>query len=113
VDITALRVQANQENADLGPEPADPHEHAISLEERRGACVLLAGLADWRADLCRKAALDGDVWISPPVAHLLLDATEELPEGRRAALGPDGFRNWRSADRPGLPPTDRGPSRRF
>jgi hypothetical protein len=46
-------------------------------EERRGACVLLAGLADWRADLCRKAALDGDVWISPAITHLLLDATQE------------------------------------
>ena len=36
--------------------------------ERRGASVLLAGLVAWRADLCRKAPLDSDVWISPPVA---------------------------------------------
>jgi hypothetical protein len=57
-------VRANQELADLGPEPADAHEHALWVEERRGAVILLAELADNDAQLLRDAAT-GE-WVHRP-----------------------------------------------
>jgi hypothetical protein len=71
-----LRVRARQELDELGPEPSNPREHELWAEERRGAVVLLASLAEWNAGLCREAALVSAEW-EPSVAHLLLDAAEE------------------------------------
>ena len=46
MDLTALRVQASQEWADLGPEPADPLERETRAMEPDAAVMLLAELAD-------------------------------------------------------------------
>jgi hypothetical protein len=67
-----LRARARE----LGPEPSDPHERELWFEERRGAVVLLAALAEWNQSLCRRAAFDADQW-DPFVQRLLLDAAEE------------------------------------
>ena len=72
-----LRARARVEVDELGPEPADPHDHGLWVEERRGACVLLASLADWQASTCRKAALDLGELTDPAVVRLLLDAAQE------------------------------------
>lgn len=77
MNAEALRKRARIEADELGPEPADPHDHALWAEERRGAVVLLAALADWRASVCREAALLAE-W-DPFVQHLLLDAAQECP----------------------------------
>jgi hypothetical protein len=71
-----LRARAREEAAELGPEPtADRREHELWAEERRGAVVLLAALAEWDASLCRRAALEAE-W-EPFVQRLLLDAAKE------------------------------------
>ena len=55
--------------------PANPREHEIWVEERRGAIVVLAGLADWNRQLLRSAAT-GE-WVSITVRELLLGAMNE------------------------------------
>ena len=69
VDITRLRVQVNQEYADLGPEPADPHEREPWAMERAAAVMLLAEIADRNAEVLRHAA-DGP-WVAPAARNLL------------------------------------------
>src|SRR5262249_53676408 len=46
MDVIELRERAKQEAEELGPVPANPREREIWVEERRGAIVLLAGLAN-------------------------------------------------------------------
>ena len=76
MDVTNLRVRANQEIADLGPEPGDPSENAMWREERRrGAVALLAEVADRNAELLRQAAT-GE-WVAIAARDLLLDAAQE------------------------------------
>jgi hypothetical protein len=72
-----LRSRARQELEELGPEPGDPRDHDPWVEERRGIVVLLAGLAEWNPGVCREAALVSAEW-EPAVAHLLLDAADEI-----------------------------------
>ena len=62
MDAAELRSRAAAEVLELGPIPTDPREREMWASER----------------------LDGDVWISPSIAHLLLDAAEEC----RQAGGP-------------------------
>jgi hypothetical protein len=76
MDAFSLRSRARSEALELGPEPSDPHERKLWFEDRRGAVVLLAALADWNATLCRRAAFDYAHW-EPFVQRLLLDAAEE------------------------------------
>jgi len=80
VDITRLRVRANREMADLGPEPADSHEHDRWLTERHDAVTLLAQLATNDADALRRASI-GE-WVPAASRDLLLDAAEkaEVPQ---------------------------------
>jgi hypothetical protein len=47
------------------------------VEERQFACVLLAGLADWRAPVLRRAALELGELTEPAMVRLLLDAAQE------------------------------------
>lgn len=73
-----LRDRARRELDELGPEPLyDPRERALWAEERRGAVVLLASLADWHTHLCRKAALELGELTDAAVVRLLLDAADE------------------------------------
>jgi hypothetical protein len=52
----------------------------MSAEERRGACVLLAGLADWDAALLKRAALGvANEWTNRDASALLLDAAQQCP----------------------------------
>jgi hypothetical protein len=61
--------------AELGPEPSDRQERSLWREERRGALVLLAALADYDPALLRRAMLDGaDDRLEPGARELLLDA---------------------------------------
>jgi len=60
---------------ELGPVPSNPREHELWVEERRGAIVLLAGLADWNRQLLRSAAT-GE-WVSVTVKDLPLAAMNE------------------------------------
>jgi hypothetical protein len=76
VDVTALRIRANQKIIDLGPEPGDAHDAAMWREERRGAVVLLAELADNDTELLRQAAT-GE-WVEIAARDLLLDAAAEV-----------------------------------
>lgn len=70
-----LRVHAEQEAEELGPEPNDPKDRALWLEEKRGAVELLAGLEDWNAPLLRRAALRvASEWSNTSATELLLDA---------------------------------------
>jgi len=57
--------------------PANPREHEIWVEERRGAIVLLAGLADWNRQLLRSAATGESVSIT--ARDLLLAAINACP----------------------------------
>jgi len=57
--------------------PANPREHEIWVEERRGAIVLLGGLADWNRQLLRSAATCE--WVSITVRDLLLAAMKRMP----------------------------------
>ena len=48
--------------------------------ERRGAVVLLAGLADWDATLLKRAALGvASEWRNRRASELLMDAVQECP----------------------------------
>ena len=55
--------------------PAHRREHELSVEERRGAVVLLATLADYNRELLRSAAT-GE-WVSITARDLLLSAAGE------------------------------------
>jgi hypothetical protein len=55
VDASQLRARARQEADEPGPEPPG-REAKLCREERWGAVVLLAGLADDNAELLRQAA---------------------------------------------------------
>jgi anti-sigma factor RsiW len=70
-------MRANQEDLDLGPPPADPHEHAMWVEERRAAVELLAELANRDPDALRRASI-GE-WVRSASRGLLLDAAQECP----------------------------------
>ncbi len=58
-----LRRRAREESDELGPEPVNPAERELWREERRGAVVFLAGLADDDAACCvgRLSRLRGSV----------------------------------------------------
>jgi hypothetical protein len=75
VHITILRVRANREASDLGPEPVDPTEHATWTEVRRTAVALLADLANRDPDALRRASI-GE-WVPHASRGLLLDAAQE------------------------------------
>src|SRR6516165_5460000 len=55
MDASELRARARQEADELGPQPPGTEAH-LWREERWGAVVLLAGLADDDAELLRQAA---------------------------------------------------------
>lgn len=60
------------------PQREDPRELRLWTEERRGAVILLAFLADRDASLLRRAALEvAGEWVDPVTRDLLLDATQE------------------------------------
>ena len=74
MDASELRVRACQEADALGPQPAST-EADLWREERRGAVVLLAGLADDDVELLRQAANEiASEWTNREAARLLLDA---------------------------------------
>jgi hypothetical protein len=76
VDVGALRAHARREVDELGPPPRDREELARWLEERRGAVVLCAALADYDLALLRRAAFhSADGAVDPAAQALLLDAT--------------------------------------
>ena len=80
VDVTPqeLRARALQKANELGPEPLDQRERGLWREERRGAVVLLAYLADRDPVVLRRAALEaGGEWVDPVTRDLLLEATRE------------------------------------
>jgi len=77
VDRHDLRIWANQACADLGPEPVDPDQHEIWVQERRGVVMLLANVADCMAQVLRDAAIGA--WVHPAARDLLLDAAQECP----------------------------------
>jgi hypothetical protein len=54
MDVDELRARAKAEVDELGPVPANPREHALWVEERRGAVVFLAALADYNRELLRE-----------------------------------------------------------
>jgi hypothetical protein len=69
-----LRERAKQEIAELGPRPANPREAEMCIEERRGAAVLLAGLAEWDRVLLKRAAFEvAHEWANRDARELLLD----------------------------------------
>jgi hypothetical protein len=73
-----LRARAIAQADELGPEPVDPLDVRLWREERRGAVLLLALLADRDASLLRHAALESALeWIDPVARDLLLDAVGE------------------------------------
>ncbi|MFO1537492.1 MAG: hypothetical protein ACKOVH_06660 [Actinomycetota bacterium] len=78
-----LRNRARIEVDELDPEPVDPHDRDLWVEERRAAAVLLAALADWSRSTCRHAALDGGDLAEPAVVSRLLAAAEECTARRR------------------------------
>jgi hypothetical protein len=50
-----LKERAVREAQDLGPKPQSAPEQALWIEERRGAILLLAALADYDGALLRRA----------------------------------------------------------
>ena len=77
MDGIELRERAKQEADELGPVPANPREHEIWIEERRGAIVLLAGLADWNRQLLPSAAT-GE-WVRITARDLAARCDERVP----------------------------------
>jgi hypothetical protein len=74
MNATELRARARQEADELGPEPPGT-EAELWREERWGAVVLLAGLADDNVELLRQAANEvAAEWTDREAARLLLDA---------------------------------------
>jgi hypothetical protein len=75
IEPADLRRRACEEADELGPEPANRAERELWREERRGAVVLLAGLADDDPAKLRRAALEvAGEWADRDVNALLLDA---------------------------------------
>lgn len=85
---TELRARARAELYEVGPEPADTHERALWVEERRFACVLLADLADRHGPVLRRAALELGELTDTAVVRLLLDAAQECGTVRQRADRP-------------------------
>jgi hypothetical protein len=79
MDTNELRDRAKAEILELGPEPANAREHELWVEERRGAVVMLSALADYDAELLRRAATDD--FVSPAARNLLLAAATECRRG--------------------------------
>jgi hypothetical protein len=78
MDAHELRERAAAEAAVLGPIPVDPREHEMWAMERRGAVVLLAGLADRDAAVLKRAALGvASEWTNRRSSELLMDAAQE------------------------------------
>jgi hypothetical protein len=77
MNAAELRARAHEEADELGPEPNSRAERTLWHEERRGAVVLLAGLADYDSALLRRAALEiaGEL-VDRPARDLLLEAAE-------------------------------------
>jgi hypothetical protein len=74
VSPSELRDHALKEIDELGTEPPGP-ELELWREERWGAVVLLAGLADDDVELLRQAANEvSSEWTGRAAARLLLDA---------------------------------------
>jgi hypothetical protein len=74
MDALELRARACREADELGPEPPGT-EAELWREERWGAVVLLAGLADDNVELLRQAANQvATEWTDREAARLLLDA---------------------------------------
>ena len=74
MDATELRAHARQEADELGPEPPG-REAELWREERCGAVVPLAGLADDDVERLRQAANEvATEWTDREAARLLLDA---------------------------------------
>jgi hypothetical protein len=72
--MDASELRARQEVDELGPEPPS-REAELWREERWGAVVLLAGLADDDVELLRQAANQvATEWTDREAARLLLDA---------------------------------------
>src|SRR6516162_1222313 len=82
MDASELRARARQEVDELGPEPPGT-EADLCREERWGAVVLLAGLADDDAELLRQAANGiAAEWADREAARLLLDAANRRRDRR-------------------------------
>lgn len=78
MNIGDLRERAREEAKELGPEPTDPAARALWREERRGAVVLLAALADYDPAFLRRAMLQAsDLPADADVRALLLDAARD------------------------------------
>ena len=78
MDATELRAHARQDADELGPEPPGA-EAELWREERWGAVVLLAGLADDNVELLRQAANEiAAEWTDREAARLLLDSAKRL-----------------------------------
>jgi hypothetical protein len=74
MDASELRARARQEVDELGPEPSGA-ELELWCEERRGAVVLVAGLADDDAELLRQAANQvASEWTAREAVRLLSGA---------------------------------------
>jgi hypothetical protein len=79
MDAFELRARARQEADELGPEPP-ASDAELWREERWGAVVLLAGLADDDAALLRQAANQtASEWTDREAARMLLDAAKPSP----------------------------------
>jgi hypothetical protein len=75
VDVTNLRIRANRDAIELGPNPADPHDRVTWGAERYGAAVILATLADHDRELLRRVA--ADELVSTGARDLLLAAAQD------------------------------------
>jgi hypothetical protein len=76
MDASELRARARHEADELGPEPPGT-EAELCREERWGAVVLLAGLADDDVELLRQTANQvADELERQAVRKLLLDAAQ-------------------------------------
>jgi hypothetical protein len=62
----------------LGQEPVDWRQRKQWREDRRGAVMLLASLAEWDGALLRNAALEtASEWSDRAAIDLLLDAAQQ------------------------------------
>jgi hypothetical protein len=78
MDVSALRIRAATEAAELGPEPGHRRDPEIWQMERRAAVLLLADLADRNGGLLKRAALSvASEWTNRDASRLLLDAAAE------------------------------------
>ena len=75
MNINELRLHASRAVIDLGPEPVDPVDYALWVEQRGGAAVLLATLADNDCDMLRRTAI-GE-WVPTAARDLLLASMSE------------------------------------